>query len=61
MPNGFLIETELDDIIQSRYYKTPLGYKNVDRFANEAIELEIKKTFYFKDTKKDTIKIEQDE
>ena len=42
MPNGYHIESELNDFLQSGYYESPLGYINVDWFVNEVIELEIK-------------------
>ena len=28
--NGYLIEFELEDVLESDYYKTPLGYNIVD-------------------------------
>ena len=46
--NGYRIESELEDVLQSDYYKSPLGYDNVDWFVNEVIKLENKMTFYFK-------------
>ena len=33
--NGYHKESELDDVLQSSYYKSPLGYNNVDWFVNE--------------------------
>ena len=30
MLNGFKIISELDDVLQSGYYESPLGYDNVD-------------------------------
>ena len=33
--NGYYIVSELNDILQSGYYHSPLGYKNVDWFVNE--------------------------
>ena len=32
--NGCRIESELEDVLQSGYYKSPLGYENVDWFVN---------------------------
>ena len=29
------IESELENLLKSGYYKSPLGYNNVDRFVNE--------------------------
>ena len=43
----------MNDILQSGYYKSPLGYDNVDWFVDEVIKLENKMAFYFKKTKKD--------
>ena len=58
--NGYHIESELNDILNSGYYKFPLRYDNVDWFVNEVIKLE-KKAFYFKETKKDIIMTEENE
>ena len=40
--NRYYIESELEDVLQSNYYKSPLGYDNVDWFVNEVIKLEKK-------------------
>ena len=53
--NGYHIVSELEDVLKSEYYKSPLGYNNVDWFVNEVIKLENKMTFYFKNTNKDII------
>ena len=53
--NGYHIVSELEDIIKSEYYQSPLGYNNVDWFVDEVIKLEKKMAFYFKNTKKDII------
>ena len=53
--NGYRIVPELEDVLQSGYHKSPLGYNNVDWFVNEVLKLENKVTFYFKKTKKDII------
>ena len=45
--NGYNIVYELDDILESVYYKSPLGYDNVDLFINENNNLEIKMAIYF--------------
>ena len=50
--NGYHIESELEDVLKSEYYKSPLGYNNVDWFVNEVIKLENKMAFYFKNTKR---------
>ena len=59
--NGYHIESELEDVLQNSYYKSPLGYNNVDWFVDEVIKLEKKMAFYFKNTKKDIIMTGEDE
>ena len=59
--NGYHIVSELEDVLKSDYYKSPLGYDNVDWFVDEVIKLENKMAFYFKNTKKDIIMTEEDE
>ena len=59
--NGYNIISELEDVLKSGYYESPLGYNNVDWFVNEVIKLENKMAFYFKNTKKDIIMTEKDE
>ena len=59
--NGYHRESELEDVLQSSYCKSPLGYDDVDWFVVEVIKLENKMTFYFKNTKKDIIMTEEDE
>ena len=44
--NGYHIESELNDILNSGYYKSPLGYDKVDWFVNEVVKLE-KNDFLF--------------
>ena len=61
VPNGYQIESELEDILKSDYYKSPLGYNNVYWFVDEVINLENKMAFYFKNTKKDIIMTEENE
>ena len=51
----------MEDVLQSGYYKSPLGYDNVDWFVNEVLKLENKMTFFFKNTNKDIIMTEEDE
>ena len=58
---GCHIESELEDVLQSNYYKSFLGYDIVDWFVNEVLKLENKMTFYFKNTNKDIIMTEEDE
>ena len=38
--NGFHVESELEHVLQSTFYKYPLGYNNVDWFVDEVIKLE---------------------
>ena len=59
--NGYHIVSELEDILKSDYYKSPLGYNNVDWFVDEVIKLENKMAFYFKNTNKDIIMTQEDE
>ena len=59
--NGYHIVSELEDVLKSDYYKSPLGYDNVYWFVDEVIKLENKMAFYFKNTKKDIIMTEEDE
>ena len=37
--NGYRIESALEDVLQSGYYKSPLRYDNVDWFVNEVIKI----------------------
>ena len=59
--NGYYIVSELNDVLKSGYYHSPLGYENVDWFVNEMIKLENKMNFYFKNTKKDIVMSKEDE
>ena len=59
--NAYYIISELEDVLESGYYESPLGYDNVDWFVKEVLKLENKMAFYFKNTKKDIIMTEQDE
>ena len=40
VPNGYHIITQLEDVLRSDYYKSPLGYNIVDWFVNEVVKLE---------------------
>ena len=51
----------MEDILKSDFYKSPLGYNNVDWFVDEVINLENKMAFYFKNPKKDIIMTEENE
>ena len=57
--NGYHIISELEDVLKSGYYESPLGYDNVDWFVNKVIKLENRMVFYFTDTKKDIIMTEE--
>ena len=59
--NGYHMVSELEDVLKSDYYQSPLGYDNVDWFVDEVINLENKMTFYFKNTNKDIIMTQEDE
>ena len=59
--NGYRIVSELDDVLQSGYYKFSLGYDNVDWFVEEVIKLENKMAFCFTNTKKDIIMTQENE
>ena len=59
--NGYPIVSELEDVLKSDYYKSPLGYNNVDWFVDEVKILENKMAFYFKNTNKDIIMTQKDE
>ena len=59
--NGYHIISDLEDVLKSDYYKSPLGYDNVDWFVDEVIKLENKMAFYFKNTKKNIIMTDDDE
>ena len=58
--NGYYIISELGDFSKGDHYESPSRYNNVDWFVNEAIKLENKLPFYFKNTKKDIIMTEED-
>ena len=53
--NGYHIVSELEHVLKSDFYKSPLGYNNVHWFVDEVIKIENKMAFYFKNTKKDII------
>ena len=59
--NGYYIISELEDILESGYYESTLGYDNVDWHVNHVIKLENKMAFYFKNTKKDIVMTRDDE
>ena len=51
----------MNDVLESGYYESPLGYDNVYWFVEELIKLENKMVFYFKNTKQDIIMTQEDE
>ena len=59
--NGYHIISELEDVLESSFYESDLGYDNVDLFVNEVIKLENKTASYYKNTKKDIFMTEDDE
>ena len=59
--NGYHIVSELEDVLKSDYYKSILGYINVDWFVDDVMKLENKMAFYFKNTKKDIIMTDEEE
>ena len=59
--NGYEIVSELEVVLKNCYYKSLLGYDNVDLFVEEVIKLENKMAVYFKNTKKDIIMTGEDE
>ena len=61
IPNGYHVESELEDVLQSCHFKSPLGFNNVDCFVDEDIKLEKIMALYFKNTKKDIIMTQKDE
>ena len=61
MLNGYYIISELNDVLKTDYYESPLGYDNVNWFVKEVIKLENKMAFYFKNTKKDIIMTQENE
>ena len=58
--NGYYIISELEDVLESDYYESPLGYNNVDWYVNQVIKLENKMAFFFKSTKKDIFMKQED-
>ena len=50
--NGYHIVSELEDVLKSDYYKSLLGYSNVDWFVDEVRKLENKMTFLLKTLRK---------
>ena len=61
VPKGYQIESELENVLKSGYYKSPIGYNKVDWFVDEVIKLEIKIAVQFVNANKDTIRTAEDE
>ena len=59
--NGYRTISEINDVLQSGYYASPLGCYNIDWFVEEVTNLENKMAFSFKITNKDIILTEEDE
>ena len=59
--NGYQIISELEHILESGYYISPLGHENVNWFVDEIVKLENKMNFWFKNTKRDIIMKEEDQ
>ena len=57
--NGFYIISELEDVLKSGYYESPLGCENFYCFFDEVLKLEKKMNFFFKKTEKDIIMTEK--
>ena len=59
--NGYYIISELEGVLETGNYESPLGYDNVDWFVKEVIKLENKMGVYFKNTKEDIIMTKENE
>ena len=55
--NGYHVKSDMEDVLKSSYYVSPLCYCSLDWFVNEVNKLESKVAFYFKNTEKDINKI----
>ena len=58
--NGYFRISDLNDVLQSGCYESPLGY-HISDVLDELTKLEKKLTFYFKNTKKYIIMTEKDQ
>ena len=58
MCNGFKLIYEREDVLESGYYKSPLGYENVDWFVEEVKESQNEMKLYFQNTKRISIRLE---
>ena len=59
--DGYYLISDLEDILKSGYYHSPLGYDNVDWYVNKLRNLANKVAFFFKNTKKDIVMTEDEE
>ena len=59
--NVFYIISELEDVLESGCYESPLGYDNVDWFVKEITKLKNKMAFYCKNTKNDLVMTEDND
>ena len=59
--NGYHIQPELEDVLKSGYYESPLGYDNVDWFVDEVVKLKNQMAVYFKKNRKGIILTEEDD
>ena len=46
--NGYYIKSELDDVLKSGYYESPIGYNNLYWFVNEVIKVKNQMAVYSK-------------
>ena len=58
MCNGFKLLYEREDVLESGFYKSPLGYENVDWFVEEVKESQNEMKLYFQNTKRISIRLE---
>ena len=58
--NEYYIISELEDVLESGYYESPLGYDNVDWFVNEFVKLENRMNFWLKNTRRDINMTQED-
>ena len=49
--NGYYVISDLENVLGSAYYESPLRYNNAYWYVDEVIKLENKMVFYFENTK----------
>ena len=59
--NGYLKVSEMDDVLKSGCYESPLKYDNVDWLVDEVSKLENKMAFYFWNKNKDFLLTQEGE